>query len=95
MKQFGDIEEQKNWKHNHLFRVRVQGKPGASREILAQAREELETLRNRWEVDFQTRKLQHQESENELSGYVAGDHEHLRGAQQRLETLGWKLDPGL
>jgi len=55
MKQFGDIEEQKTWKHNHLFRVRVQGEPGASREILARGREELERLRDRWAVDCQTR----------------------------------------
>jgi hypothetical protein len=55
MKQFGEIEEQKTWKHNHLFRVRVQGEPGASREILARGREELERLRDRWEVDFRTR----------------------------------------
>ena len=95
MKQYGDIEEQKTWKHGYLFRVRVQGEPGASREILARGREELERLRDRWEVDFQTRKHQHQETENELLGYVAGDHEHLRGAQRRLESLGWEHDPAL
>ena len=95
MKQFGDIEQEKTWKHTHLFRVRVQGEPGASREVLTRGREELSGLREQWDGDFQVRQHQHQETENELLGYVAGDHEHLREARRRLESQGWEHDPEL
>jgi hypothetical protein len=95
MKHYGDIVKEKTWKHTHLFQVQAQNEPGASREVLRRARQELEGLRQTWDIDFQSRKRQHEQTENELMGFVAGDHEHLRSAQKRLQSLGWEHDPKL
>jgi hypothetical protein len=88
MKQFGSIERDKRWEQAYLFRVRARGD-------LEAAGQELGELSKEQALTTDTRKVEHEQEQNEILGSVRGDHEYLRQAQKKLRSRGRSHEEGL
>jgi hypothetical protein len=88
MKQFGDIEQNLSWTEAFFFHVRAQGD-------MQQIKSELNRLDRELNVRFRGTQQPKEREENELFGFLEGNEEPLREAQEKLRQMGWNRSPDL